>query len=55
VPGEVSDAAPVAAGDTAAFTITFPDDVTYDETGLVVLLFGDENWGAFAPVPVRDA
>jgi hypothetical protein len=53
VPGEVSDTAPIPAGDSATYTISFPDDVAYDETGFVVLLFGDENWGAFGPVPAK--
>lgn len=55
VPGQVAGTAPVPAGGSASFAISFPDDVEYDETGFVVLLFGDENWGAFAPVPVREA
>jgi hypothetical protein len=54
VPGDVMDTAPIPAGDTAEFAISFPPDVAYEETGFVVLLFGDENWGAFAPVPVRE-
>ena len=55
VAGEVVDAAPVATGTAATFAISFPDDVAFDETGFVVLLFGDENWGAFGPVPVDEA
>ena len=55
VPGEVSGTAPVPAGDSASFEISFPDDVAFEETGFVVLLFGDENWGAFAPVPTSEA
>ena len=51
VPGEVTGTAPVAPGASETFTISFPDDVAFEETGFVVLLFGDENWGAFAPVP----
>jgi len=55
VPGEVPDTAPVAAGASATFAISFPSDVAFEQTGFVVLLFGDENWGAFAPVPVGEA
>ena len=55
VPGEVTGTAPVAAGDSATFEISFPDDVAFEQTGFVVLLFGDENWGAFAPVPTSEA
>ena len=54
VPGEVTDTAPIPAGDSATFTISFPDDVAFEETGFVVLLFGDENWGAFGPVPAEE-
>ena len=28
-----------------------PDQVTKESIGLVILLFGDSNWGAFSPVP----
>ena len=54
VPGEVTDTAPIPAGDSATFAISFPDDVGFEETGFVVLLFGDENWGAFGPVPAEE-
>lgn len=53
VPGEVTDTASIPAGDSATFAIAFPDDVAFEETGFVVLLFGDENWGAFGPVPAK--
>ena len=38
-------------GQSATFAVTFPDQVTKESIGLVVLLFGDSNWGDFAPVP----
>ena len=46
VDGTVLDAAPVAAGDTASFDVQL-DDLTVDEIGLLVLLFGADNYGAF--------
>jgi hypothetical protein len=54
VRGEVAGTEPIPAGDEASFAISFPPNVSYDETGFVVLLFGDENWGAFAPVPASE-
>jgi len=49
--GVVADAAPIADGEDATFHVTFPDPVTEKTIGLVVLLFGDSNWGDLAPVP----
>jgi hypothetical protein len=46
VDGTVLDAAPVAAGDTASFNVRL-DDLTVDDIGLLVLLFGADNYGAF--------
>ena len=46
VDGTVLDAAPVAAGDTATFDVRL-DDLTVDDIGLLVLLFGADNYGAF--------
>ena len=50
--GIVADAAPIPDGEDASFAVTFPDGVTDETVGLVILLFGDSNYGAFAPVPV---
>ncbi len=50
--GVVADAAPIPDGEDATFVVTFPDGVTAETIGLVILLFGDANYGAFAPVPV---
>jgi hypothetical protein len=50
--GLVADAAPIPDGESASFQVTFPDEVTDETIGLVILLFGDSNYGAFAPVPV---
>lgn len=48
-----SDAAPpIADGEQATLQLTFPDGVTQQTIGLVVLVFGDLNVGAMAPVPV---
>jgi hypothetical protein len=49
--GVVADAAPIPDGQSATFQVAFPDQVTSETIGLVVLLFGDSNWGDFAPVP----
>jgi hypothetical protein len=49
--GVVADARSIPDGQSATFAVTFPDQVTKESIGLVVLLFGDSNWGDFAPVP----
>jgi hypothetical protein len=49
--GVVGDAVPIPDGESATFQVTFPDQVTGKTIGLVILLFGDSNYGAFAPVP----
>jgi hypothetical protein len=46
VDGEVADSAPVAAGETATFDVRL-DGITVDDIGLLVLLFGVDNYGAF--------
>jgi hypothetical protein len=51
VDGTVGDASPIADGDSARFQVTFPAQVTPKSIGLVALLFGNANWGLFAPVP----
>ena len=51
----VDGAAPVADGASATFKVTFPDKVTAQSAGLVVLLLGQDNMGALAPVPVGGA
>ncbi|MGZ4150226.1 MAG: hypothetical protein ACXVQJ_09325, partial [Actinomycetota bacterium] len=42
---------PVANGADGTFQVTFPADVTLKTIGLVILLFGDSNYGAMAPAP----
>jgi hypothetical protein len=49
--GVVGDVVPIPDGESATFQVTFPDRVTDKTIGLVILLFGDSNYGAFAPVP----
>lgn len=46
IDGEVVDTAPVAAGESATFDVKL-DDITVDDIGLLVLLFGADNYGAF--------
>ena len=46
IDGVVVDSAPVAAGESATFHVRL-DDITVDDIGLLVLLFGSDNYGAF--------
>jgi hypothetical protein len=46
IDGEVVDSEPVAAGETATFDVRL-DDIAVDDIGLLVLLFGADNYGAF--------
>lgn len=46
IDGQVVDSAPVAAGETATFDVRL-DGITVDDIGLLVLLFGADNYGAF--------
>jgi hypothetical protein len=50
--GVVTGAAAISDGESATFPVTFPDDVDEHTVGLVILSFGDSNYGALAPVPV---
>lgn len=49
IDGKVLDAQPVADGAQASFQVQFPSEVTPKSLGLVILLFGSDNYGAFAP------
>jgi hypothetical protein len=49
--GTVADATTVADGASGTFQVSFPNAVTPKSIGLVILEFGDSNWGAFAPAP----
>jgi hypothetical protein len=42
----------IPQGESATFTVTFPDQVDDTSVGLMVLLFGGSNFGAMHPVPV---
>ncbi len=42
----------IPQGESATFTVTFPDGVDPASVGLMVLLFGGSNFGAMHPVPV---
>jgi hypothetical protein len=49
IDGKVLDAQPIDDGATATFQVQFPPEVTPKSLGLVILLFGSDNYGAFAP------
>ena len=51
----IEGAGPIVDGGSASLTAKFPDAVTADTAGLIVLSFGSDNVGAFAPVPVGAA
>jgi hypothetical protein len=55
VSGTVTDAAAIPVGASATFAVTFPSDLSPDVVGMIALLFGDEDWGAFSPVPKRSS
>jgi hypothetical protein len=46
IDGEVAEAAPTPAGETATFAISF-EGIEVRNIGLLVLLFGADNYGAF--------
>lgn len=46
IDGEVLASAPVPAGDSATFDVAL-DEIGVEEIGLLVLLFGADNYGAF--------
>ena len=49
IDGKVLKAAPIPDGGKATFHVEFPPEVNDKELGLVILLFGTDNYGAFAP------
>ncbi|MBI3648525.1 MAG: hypothetical protein HY240_07250 [Actinobacteria bacterium] len=49
IDGEVVGAAPVGVGDVGVFRVKFPTGVNDKDSGMVILLFGTDNYGAFAP------
>lgn len=52
--GVVAGAASIPDGETTTFEVAFPAEVNEETIGLVALVFGDANYGLFAPVPVAD-
>jgi hypothetical protein len=50
----IADAAAIADGEEATFQVSFADPVDVATLGLVILEFGDQNYGGMAPVPVED-
>lgn len=50
VPADIPDAAPIPAGEQVTLEVVFPDSLSHDDAGLIALTFGDDNWGALAPV-----
>jgi hypothetical protein len=54
VDATIADAAAIPDGGEASFQISFGDPVDVATLGLVILSFGDENYGGMAPVPVED-
>jgi hypothetical protein len=55
VDATVQGAAPIPDGDGVTLKVTFPDTLKPADMGIIALLFGTENWGAFAPVPAASA
>jgi hypothetical protein len=49
IDGKVVDSAAVAQGQKATFDVQFPRGVDQKSLGLVILEFGSDNYGAFAP------
>ena len=49
IDGKVLNAQPVPQGGKQTFKVQFPPEVNDKELGLVILLFGPDNYGAFAP------
>ncbi len=49
VDAEVIDAAPVPDGETSEFEVAIPDAPEEKHVGMIVLLAGDADLGAFAP------
>ena len=54
VDAAIADAAVIPDGEEAMFQVTFPGEIDVATLGLVILSFGDQNYGGMAPVPVDD-
>jgi hypothetical protein len=53
IDGKADGSAPLDPGQSGDYTITFPDGLTPNDLGLVVLKLGDVNWGALGPKVVQ--
>ena len=53
VDGKADGSAPLDPGQSGDYTVTFPDGLTADDLGLVVLTLGDVNWGALGPKVIQ--
>jgi hypothetical protein len=49
IDGRVLNSQPIPQGGKQIFKVQFPPEVNDKEIGLVMLLFGPDNYGAFAP------
>jgi hypothetical protein len=53
VDGKAAGAAALDPGQSGDYTITFPEGLTVNDLGLVVLTLGDVNWGALGPKVIQ--
>ncbi len=51
IAGTVQNTAPVATGSSQDFTVTFASQLEQANVGLMILLIGHANYGAFVPPP----
>lgn len=49
IDGKVVSSAAIPDGKTSTFDVTFPPEVRPDTIGLLILLLGTDNYGAFVP------
>jgi hypothetical protein len=49
IDGKVVSSAAIPDGKTSTFDVTFPPEVRPDTIGLLILLLGSDNYGAFVP------
>jgi hypothetical protein len=54
VDATLADAAAIPDGGQGSFRVSFDGPVDLATLGLVILEFGDQNYGGMAPVPVGD-
>jgi hypothetical protein len=50
VRGNVAGAATIPDGGSVTLQVTFPASLKPADAGLIVMKFGDQNWGALSPV-----